>query len=108
MEASVDKGGLTDPKELNGWKVPWDPGMSTKGRGKRLPGKAWAEAEQAEDSSLLVLGRVRKWSMYPKMVKLQLRSRREGKPESQIWKNKRKRNLLVLKQSITEGGCWSR
>lgn len=50
MEASVDKGGLTDPKELNGWKVPWDPGMSTKGRGKRMPGKAWAEAKQAEDS----------------------------------------------------------
>ena len=91
MEASVDKGGLTDPKESNGWKAPWDSGSrSTKGRGKRMPGKGWAEADQAEDCSLLVLGRVRKWSMYPKRVKLQLRSRREGKPESQTWGKKTK------------------
>jgi len=61
MEASVDKGWLTDPKESNGWKAPWDPGSrSTKGHGKRMPGKGWAEADQAEDCSLLVLGRVRK------------------------------------------------
>lgn len=103
----MGKGGLTDPKELNGWKAPWDPGSkSTKGRGERMPGRAWAEADQAEDCSLLVLGRVRKWSMYSKRVKLQLRSRREGKPESQIWKRKKKKNFVVLKQSITEGGCW--
>lgn len=80
MEASVDKGGLTDPKESNGWKVPWDPGMNTKGCGKRMPGKAWAEAEQAEDSSLLVTGEGEKVEHVPQdgQVAIKVKKRRKA------------------------------
>lgn len=51
-------------------------------------GWCWADANQAEDSSLPVLERVRKWVVYSRKVKFQLSSKHEGKIENQIWNKK--------------------
>lgn len=89
----MDKRGITDPVESNGQRALWEwsdqgHGLQRKDTEKGCQGEGWTDANQAECSSLPVLGRVRKWVVYSESFRFQLNPRREGEIEKQIWNKK--------------------